>query len=244
MCGSTAMSGTTPHRLRGGVLLLRVRLATLFRSLRRLRLHVLEALALATVLALGVAAGLALGAPAPALAALREVAKELAGHGGGLSRHPHPRAAQDLLGLGGVGDRGGEQGDGEPPVLLAGGMDDAPRITAVGPPRAVHEQAEQALRLRPALHRVLLVERAGGLGEPPHPSLRLVAAADPLLRQRLQEDLRAGAPLVAGPGCDHVDRVVERLGLAKGRDLAQRLQPQLVVAVALQAGEQESPTEL
>ena len=150
-------------------------------------------------------------------AALREVAEQLAGDRGRLSGHPHPGAAQDLLGLRRVRDGGGEQGDGEAAVLAAGGLDEAAGVLAVGAAGGVDEEAEQALRLRPAGDRVLLVRVAGELGEAPDPGLGLVAAADPVLGERLQEDPDAGAALIALPGADHVDRLVERLGLARWR---------------------------
>ena len=56
----------------------------------------------------------------------------------------------------------------------------------------------------------------------PDPVVGLVAAADLLLGQRLQHDLDALALLVARPAADDVDRAVERLGVARRRDLLQR----------------------
>src|SRR5688572_2498492 len=110
--------------------------------------------------------------------------------------------------------------------------------------RAVHEQAEEPLGLRPALDRVLLVELTGVVREPPDPGLGLVTAADPALGERLEQDLDTGALLVPRPGADDLDRVVERIAVAERRDLAERLEPQLVVAVALDAGQEEPPAEL
>ena len=139
---------------------------------------------------------------------------------------------------------GGEQRDREAAVLLAGGVDDAAGVAPVGAPRGVDEQAEQALGLGPALDRVLLVELAGDRRQAPDPGLRLVAAADPPLGERLEQHLGAGAALVARPGRHHLDRVVEGLRVAQRGDLGQRLEPQLVVAVALHAGEQEAAAQL
>src|SRR4051812_5864652 len=111
----------------------------------------------------------ALAGPAFVLAALAaslgparlgKVAKELAGDGRWLAGHAHPRAAQHLLGLGGVGDRGGEQGNRQTAVLLARSGDEAAGVAAMGAAGRVDKQAEQALGLRPALHCVLLVELA------------------------------------------------------------------------------------
>ena len=134
----------------------------------------------------------------PALfAAFREVAQELARDRRGFPRHPHPRAAQHLLGLGGVGDRGGEQRDSQAPVLFAGRVHEAPRVAPVGAAGGVDEQAEQALRLRPALNRVLLVQLAGVGGEAPDQGLSLVAAADPLLDSAWRRIFGAGAILLA-----------------------------------------------
>ena len=72
-------------------------------------------------------------------------------------------------------------------------------LRAWAPPRRVHEQAEQALGLRPALDGVLLVDLARHVRAAPDPVVGLVAAADLLLGQRLQHDLHALALLVARP---------------------------------------------
>src|SRR4029078_8167459 len=109
---------------------------------------------------------------------------------------------------------------------------EAPRVARVRAAARVDEQPQEALGLRPALHGVLLVHLARVLGEPPDPRVRLVAPADALLGQRLQHDLRALAALVAGPRADDVDREVEGLGVLRRRDLLQRAQAQLRVAVA------------
>ena len=186
---------------------------------------------------------LAAAARAPALA-LREVAQQLARQRARLAGHAGARPAEDLLGLRRVGDGGGEQGGREPAVVLAGRVHEAPRVAGVRPAARVHEQAEQPLRLRPALDRVLLVHLAGVLGQAPDPGVGLVAAADALLGQRLQHDLRALAALVARPHPDDVDRQVERLGVLRGGDLLQRAQAQLRVAVALDGREQEAALEL
>src|SRR3954451_22543647 len=177
-------------------------------------------------------------------ARLGKVAQELAGDGRGLAGHAHPRSAQHLLGFGGVSDRGREQGDRQAAVLLARSGDEAAGVAAMSAAGGVDEQSEQALGLRPALHRVLLVELAGAFGQSPHPGLRLVAAADAALGERLQQDLGARAALLARPSRDDVDGVVECIGFLQDRDLGERLQPQLVVAVALDAGEEETATEL
>ena len=85
---------------------------------------------------------------------------------------------------------------------------------------------------------------AGVVGEPPDPGLGLVAPADPPLGERLEQDLGPGPAVVARPGADRVDRVVEGVGVSQRGDLGQRLDPQLLVAVALHAGEQEAAAEL
>ena len=118
-----------------------------------------------------------------------------------------------------MGHGGGEQRHREAAVLLAGGVNEPARVSAVGAARGVDEQAQQALGLRPALDRVLLVQLAGERGEAPDPGLGLVAAADPPVGQRLQQDLDAGAALVAAPGADDVAGVVEGFGVAQRRDL-------------------------
>jgi len=60
----------------------------------------------------------------------------------------------------------------------------------------------------------------------------------------LEQHLHALAPLVARPASDDVDRLVERLGVPARRDLLQRPQPELGVAVPLQAGDHEPPPQL
>ncbi len=87
--------------------------------------------------------------------------EQLAGDRRGLAGHPHPGAAQHLLGLRRVGDDGGEQRDREAAVLLAGGVDDPAGVAPVGAAGGVDEQPQQALGLGPALDRVLLVQLAG-----------------------------------------------------------------------------------
>ena len=105
----------------------------------------------------------------------------------------------------------------QPPVLLPRRLHQPPRVARVRAAGRVHQQAEQALRLGPALHGVLLVHLARVLGEPPQPRGRLVAAPDRALGQRLQQHLHALAALVARPAADDVDRLVERLGVAHRR---------------------------
>ena len=117
-------------------------------------------------------------------------------------------------------------------------------LRAWAPPRRVHEQPEQPLRLRPALDGVLLVDLARHLRAGPDPVVGLVAAADLLLGERLQDDLDALALLLARPAADHLDRAVEGLGVARRGDLLQRAQAQLRVLVALDRGQQEGALEL
>ncbi len=88
------------------------------------------------------------------------------------------------------------------------------------------------------------MEVAGGLGEAPDPRLGLVAAADTALGERLEKKLGPGAAVLAAPGGDDVDTVVERLGVAERGDLAHRFEAELVVAVSLNAGEEEAAAEL
>ena len=192
---------------------------------------------------LGIRALLAPPARAPPLA-LGEVAQQLARQRARLAGHPRARPAQDLLGLGRVRHRGREQRRAEPAVVLAGGVDEPARVARVGAAAGVDEQPEQPLGLGPALHGVLLVHVARVLGQAPDPRVGLVAPADALLGQRLEHDLGSLAPLVAGPRADHVDRQVEGLGVLGRRDLLQRAQSQLRVAVALDRGEQEAALEL
>ena len=82
-------------------------------------------------------------------------------------------------------------------------------------------------------------------GAAPDPVVGLVAAADPLLGQRLQHDLRRPRACSSrGQAADEVERAVERLGVARRGDLLQRAQAQLRVLVALDRGEQERALEL
>src|SRR5207244_12421779 len=89
--------------------------------------------------------------------ALREVAQKLACDGGRLSRHAVARAPHHLLGLRRMRERGGEQGCRQTSIVLAGRLDEPARVASVRRPGGVHQQAEQALALRPARARVLLV---------------------------------------------------------------------------------------
>jgi hypothetical protein len=88
------------------------------------------------------------------------------------------------------------------------------------------------------------VQLTGVGAESPAPRLCLVAAADPFVDQRLQQAFRPSPLVVAAPGADDVDRVVEGVGIAQVGDLGQRFQPQLGVAVALHAGQQKAPAQL
>src|SRR2546423_12739913 len=110
-------------------------------------------------------------------------------------------------------------------------MHEAARVAPVRRARRVDQESQQALRLGPALDRVFLVDVTRVLGEAPEPGLRLVAAADAPLRERLQHRLRALAPLLARPAADDLDRFVEALGVAARGDLGQRSLPELRVAV-------------
>ena len=152
--------------------------------------------------------------PAPALA-LREVAQQLARQRRRLARHPRARAVDDLARLGGVRDRRRQQRRGQPAVLLARRVHEPARVARVRAAARVHEQAEQPLRLRPALDGVLLVHLARHVRAAPDPVVGLVAPADLLLRQRLQHDLHALALVLARPRLDEVQRAVERLGVAR-----------------------------
>ena len=105
-------------------------------------------------------AGLAAPAALGLAAALREVAQQLARQRGRLARHPRARAVDDLAGLGGVRERGGQQRGRQPAVLLARRVHQPARVARVGAAGGVHEQAEQPLGLGPALDRVLLVDLA------------------------------------------------------------------------------------
>jgi hypothetical protein len=78
-------------------------------------------------------------------------------------------------------------------------VDEPARVAGVRAAAGVHEQPEQALGLRPALDGVLLVHVARHVGQVPDPLVGLVAAADPLLGERLQQHLDALAPLLARP---------------------------------------------
>src|SRR5664279_2504659 len=79
----------------------------------------------------GGALGALASAPGVASAAFGEVAQQLAGERGGLARHPRTRAAQRLLGLGGMGERGRQQGGGQAAILLARRVDQAPGVARV-----------------------------------------------------------------------------------------------------------------
>ena len=89
-------------------------------------------------------------------------------------------------------------------------------------PGRVDEQAEQSLRLRPALHGVLLVDLAAVFGQVPEPARSLVATTDLLLGQGLQQHLHALAALVARPTADDLHSVVERLRITEVADLGER----------------------
>ena len=144
-----------------------------------------------------------------------------------------------------MGDGGSEDRGLQPAVvLLAGGGHQLAGVAGVGGAGGVDQQAEQPLGLRPALHRVLLVQLARVFGQPPDPRGGLVAAADPLVGERLEADPRALAALVAVPVADHLDRQVEGFGVLKRADLLQGTDPQLGVLVALNDGEQEAALEL
>ena len=69
----------------------------------------------------------------------------------GLARHARARAAQHLLGLRRVRERGGQQRGRQAAVLLARRVDEPARVARVRAARGVDEQAEQPLGLRPAL---------------------------------------------------------------------------------------------
>ena len=132
----------------------------------------------------------------------------------------------------------------QPAVLVARRVHQAAGVAPVGASRGVDQQAQQALGLGPALHRVLLVQVARVAGQSPDPGLSLVAAADAALGQSLQQHAGARAAVVARPGADRFDRVVEGLGVTELGDLGQRLDPQLRVAVALHAGQEEAAAQL
>ncbi len=85
---------------------------------------------------------------------------------------------------------------------------------------------------------------AGVLGAAPDPVVGLVAPADLLLRQRLQDDLDAFALLFARPSTDDVDRYVEGVSIGGSGDLLQRSQADLRVLVALNRRRQEGALEL
>src|SRR5215213_42046 len=200
------------------------------------RLHALGSSAISRALA-----ATARAAPAPAS---REVAQQLARQRGRLARHPRAGAAQRLLRLRRVRQGRREQCGGQAPVLSARCVDEPAGVARVRPAGRVHQQAEQSLRLRPALHGVLLVDLARVLGHPPYPGVRLIPTAYPLFGECLQHDLHALAALVARPGGHQVDRLVERLGVARGGNLLQRAQAQLRVAIALDGGDQETALEV
>ena len=110
-----------------------------------------------------------------------------------------PRSTSSASGR--VRERSGQQCGGQPPVVLARRVDQPARVAPVRGAGRVDEQPEQPLRLGPALHRVLLVHLARVLRQPPEPGLRLVAAADAALGQRLQQRARALAALLARTRC-------------------------------------------
>ena len=84
------------------------------------------------------------------------------------------------------------------------------------------------------------MELAGDRGKTPHPGLCLVAPADAALGESLKKNLCARAPLLTRPRRHDLERVVEGVGVPQRCHLRQRLQAQLVVAVALHAGQQEA----
>src|SRR2546423_5354573 len=123
-------------------------------------------------------------------------------------------------------------------------MHEAAGVTTMRGAGRVYEQAQQALGLRPALHRVLLVHVTRVFGEAPQPCLRLVAAADPPLGERLKHRLGALAPFLARPAADDLDCFVEALRVAAGRNLCERTLPKLRVAVPPHALEEKTAPEL
>ena len=101
--------------------------------------------------------------------------------------------------------------------MLPGRGDHAAGVAPVGTAGRVDEQAEEALRLGPALHRVLLVDVTGHVREIPDPLIRLIAAADPL----------RGAKL-AKAQFDAADNMTDRQGA-------------LAILVSLDAPERDAP---
>ena len=80
-----------------------------------------------------------------------------------------PRAAQHVLRPRACGRARRRAARRQPAVVLARGVHQPAGVARVRAARRVDEQAEQALGLRPALHRVLLVHLARVLGELPEP---------------------------------------------------------------------------
>ena len=167
------------------------------------------------------AAPLAPAAPAAAAPALGEVAQQLARQRAracapcASGRRRAPAAASGVWAR-----RRGQQRRRQAAVLLARGLHEPARVARVGRAGGVHEQPEQALGLRPALHGVLLVHLAAVLGQVPEPARGLVAAADLPLGQRLEQHLHALAALVARPAAHDLHRLVEGLRVAQVADLA------------------------
>jgi hypothetical protein len=184
----------------------------------------------------------ALAPRAPALA-LGEVLEQLARQGARLAGHARAGAVDDVARLGRVRHRRGEQRGRQAAVLLARRRHEPAGVAPVRPAARVDEQPEQTLRLRPALHGVLLVQVLGVLGQPPDPVLRLVAAADALLASAWsmtfaasRRSSRAHPPTPRGPR-----RTPRR---PRRGDLLDRAQAQLRVLVALDRRDEERALEL
>ena len=191
-------------------------------------------------------AALALAAPAALAADLGKLRSSSRATAEGL-RAVRIRAPRRTSSPSGVwATRGGEQGDREAAVLVAGGVDEPAGVAAVGAPGGVDEQAEQALGLGPALRP--RTPRAGrGCSSARRQTQACAWSRRPIRRSASASSrtLVAGAALVARPGADRVDRVVEGVR----RRAARRSRPSAfsrscVVAVALHAGEQEAAAQL
>ena len=178
-------------------------------------------------------------------AALGEVAQQLARQRARLARHARARAAQRLLGLGRVRQRGGEQRGRQAAVLLARRVHEPAGVARVRAAGRVDEQA-RAAAWSPASAAPRTPRAPRACTRPCARSRRWPGRGG---RSRFSASawsmhLDALAALVARPAADDVDRLVERLGVARGGDLLQRAQAQLRVAVALDGGEQEAALEL
>ena len=126
-----------------------------------------------------------------------------------------------------MGDGGGEQRDGEAAILAAGGLDEAAGVLAVGAAEELTNRpsrrlvsGQRATAYSSWASRVNSASRQTQAWAWSRRPIRFSASA-------CRSIADAGAALIARPGADHVDRLVEGVGVAQCGELRERLQLQL-----------------